>query len=63
MTAALNVTGGTVAGGNLDGSTGTLNVSGAYRQVMTFRADDLYGQFAQVETEGRSEATPATAIA
>ena len=110
VTGALNDTGGTIIGGFLNSTTGTLNVGGAYTQsgtgilqtdintgdsqqsstinvtgtpgtpgasgsvnfaggtllidgesslalntpytVMTFGADDLYGQFAQVETEG-----------
>ena len=110
VTGTLNDTGGTVVGGSFDGNTGTLNVSGAYKQsgngvlqtdintgdsqqssiiavtgtpgtpgakgsvnlaggtllidaqtslalntpytVMTFGADNLYGQFSQVETEG-----------
>ena len=110
MTGALNDTGGTVVGGTLNSTTGTLNVDGAYQQsgsgvlqtdintgdsqqssiiavtgtpgtpgaagsvnlaggtllidaqsslalntpytVMTFGAGDLYGEFAQVETEG-----------
>ena len=110
VTGTLNDTGGTVVGGSLDGNTGTLTESGAYKQsgsgilqtdintgdsqqssiiavtgtpgtpgapgsvnlsggtllingesslalntpykVMTFAANDLYGQFAQVETEG-----------
>ena len=110
VTGTLNDTGGTVVGGSLDGNTGTLTESGAYKQsgsgvlqtdidtgdsqqssiiavtgspgtpgakgsvnlaggtllidaesslalntpytVMTFGKNDLYGQFAQVETEG-----------
>ena len=110
VTGTLNDTGGTVVGGTLNSTTGTLNVDGAYQQsgsgvlqtdintgdsqqssiiavtgtpgtpgtagsvnlaggtllidaetslalntpytVMTFGAGDLYGQFAQVETEG-----------
>jgi hypothetical protein len=110
VTGALNDTGGTVVGGTLNSTTGTLNLDGAYEQsgsgvlqtdintgdsqqssiiaatgtpgtpgaagsvnlaggvllidaqsslalntpytVMTFGADDLYGQFGEIETEG-----------